>query len=184
MDGRPPSSHDPQRFMRKSLPSGTVTFVFTDIEGSTRLLHELGNGYADALAEHRRILRDAFFRYGGPSSGPRAMHCSWRSGSRPAPSPPRSRGSVVNALIGLAGVAVARGNFLQSARILGAADALREQSGVGQLETLESRLLRDAQTRIVAALDEEAFAAAWQEGGRLTADEAVALALESLARLP
>ena len=42
------------------LPTGTVTFLFTDIEGSTKLLHELGDRYADVLAEHRRILRDAF----------------------------------------------------------------------------------------------------------------------------
>ena len=47
------------------LPSGTVTFLFTDVEGSTRLLHDLGNEYADVLAEHRRVLRDAFERYGG-----------------------------------------------------------------------------------------------------------------------
>jgi predicted ATPase len=47
------------------LPSGTVTFLFTDIEGSTRLLHELGDAYADALAGHRRLLRDAFARHGG-----------------------------------------------------------------------------------------------------------------------
>src|SRR5438552_4258747 len=47
------------------LPTGTVTFLFTDIEGSTRLLHELGNAYADALAEHRRVLREAFARHGG-----------------------------------------------------------------------------------------------------------------------
>src|SRR5205814_6026073 len=47
------------------LPSGTVTFLFTDIEGSTRLLHELGDAYADALAEHRRLLREAFARHGG-----------------------------------------------------------------------------------------------------------------------
>jgi predicted ATPase/class 3 adenylate cyclase len=47
------------------LPTGTVTFLFTDIEGSTRLLHELGDEYADVLAEHRRALRDAFARYGG-----------------------------------------------------------------------------------------------------------------------
>jgi predicted ATPase len=40
--------------------------LFTDIEGSTELLHELGSeAYAAALAEHRRILRDAFRRYGG-----------------------------------------------------------------------------------------------------------------------
>jgi predicted ATPase len=47
------------------LPAGTVTFLFTDIEGSTRLLHELGDTYADALAEHRRLLRESFERHGG-----------------------------------------------------------------------------------------------------------------------
>jgi YVTN family beta-propeller protein len=42
------------------LPSGTVTFLFTDIEGSTRLLKQLRERYAEALAEHQRILREAF----------------------------------------------------------------------------------------------------------------------------
>jgi predicted ATPase/class 3 adenylate cyclase len=52
--------------VRRELPSGTVTFLFTDIEGSTRLLHELGpEAYADALAEHRRVLRTAFTARGG-----------------------------------------------------------------------------------------------------------------------
>ena len=50
----------------RDLPAGTVTFLFTDIEGSTRLLHELGpEGYADALAEHRRVLRASFAAHGG-----------------------------------------------------------------------------------------------------------------------
>ena len=47
------------------LPTGTVTFLFTDIEGSTKLLHELGDDYADLLAEHRRVLRDAFASHDG-----------------------------------------------------------------------------------------------------------------------
>jgi predicted ATPase len=47
------------------LPTGTVTLVFTDIEGSTRLLHELGERYAEVLAKHRRLLREAFQRHGG-----------------------------------------------------------------------------------------------------------------------
>ena len=47
------------------LHGGTVTFVFTDIEGSTRLLERLGDRYAEALAEHRRIVRDAFGTRGG-----------------------------------------------------------------------------------------------------------------------
>jgi hypothetical protein len=49
----------------RELPTGTVTFLFTDIEGSTRLLNELGDAYPDALADHRRLLRDAFDRHGG-----------------------------------------------------------------------------------------------------------------------
>jgi WD40 repeat protein/class 3 adenylate cyclase len=51
--------------MRHGLPSGTVTFLFTDIEGSTRLLHELGHGYAKVVTTHRRILRAAVARRGG-----------------------------------------------------------------------------------------------------------------------
>jgi class 3 adenylate cyclase len=50
----------------RKLPTGTVTFLFTDVEGSTRLLHQLGaESYADALAEHRRALREAVVRHDG-----------------------------------------------------------------------------------------------------------------------
>jgi predicted ATPase/class 3 adenylate cyclase len=52
--------------VQPELPTGTVTFLFTDIEGSTKLLHELGaEDYSRALAEHRRILREAFAANGG-----------------------------------------------------------------------------------------------------------------------
>jgi predicted ATPase len=48
------------------LPAGTVTFVFTDIEGSTRLLNKVGaEGYAKELTEHRARIREAFARHGG-----------------------------------------------------------------------------------------------------------------------
>jgi class 3 adenylate cyclase len=48
------------------LPTGTVTFLFTDVEGSTRLLRELGpEAYAEALAEHRRVIREACVAEGG-----------------------------------------------------------------------------------------------------------------------
>jgi predicted ATPase/class 3 adenylate cyclase len=46
-------------------PRGTVTMLFTDIEGSTRLLHELGERYVDALAAHRDLLRAAAAAHGG-----------------------------------------------------------------------------------------------------------------------
>jgi class 3 adenylate cyclase len=49
----------------RDLPQGTVTFLFTDVEGSTRLLKELGDAYGDVLAELQRILRLAFDAGGG-----------------------------------------------------------------------------------------------------------------------
>ena len=41
------------------VPSGTVTFLFTDVEGSTELLRQLGNDYAGVLAVHRQLVREA-----------------------------------------------------------------------------------------------------------------------------
>ena len=52
-----------------ALPTGTVTLLFTDIEGSTRLLERLGDAYVDTLAEHRRALREVFERHGGVEVG-------------------------------------------------------------------------------------------------------------------
>jgi peptide/nickel transport system substrate-binding protein len=46
-------------------PTGTVTFLFTDIEGSTRLLKQLRDDYAAALADHQRIVRDALAAHDG-----------------------------------------------------------------------------------------------------------------------
>jgi len=43
-----------------SLATGTVTLLFTDIEGSTRLLRELGDRYEQVLGDQRRLLRGAF----------------------------------------------------------------------------------------------------------------------------
>jgi class 3 adenylate cyclase len=47
------------------IPAGTVTFVFTDVEGSTRLLQELGDAYADLVRDHRRIMRETMTERGG-----------------------------------------------------------------------------------------------------------------------
>jgi predicted ATPase/class 3 adenylate cyclase len=51
--------------VERSLPTGTVSLLCTDIEGSTRLLQSLGERYAEALAEHRRLLRTAFAEHRG-----------------------------------------------------------------------------------------------------------------------
>src|ERR1700686_5282762 len=50
---KPPMASPPE------LPTGTVTFLFTDIEGSTRLLQELGDMWGDVLQEQRHVMRAA-----------------------------------------------------------------------------------------------------------------------------
>ncbi len=47
------------------LPSGAVTFLFTDIEGSTRLVRQLRDRYGEVLSEHQRLLREAFSKHNG-----------------------------------------------------------------------------------------------------------------------
>ena len=47
------------------LPSGAVTFLFTDIEGSTRLVRQLRDRYGEVLTEHQRLLREAFSKHSG-----------------------------------------------------------------------------------------------------------------------
>jgi len=51
--------------VERKLPTGTVSFLFTDIEGSTRLLQRLGDGYAEVLADHHRVLREVWERHSG-----------------------------------------------------------------------------------------------------------------------
>jgi class 3 adenylate cyclase len=48
-----------------TLPGGTVTFLFTDIEGSTRLLQQLGDSYGDVVRDHRKLLREHLGEKGG-----------------------------------------------------------------------------------------------------------------------
>jgi len=55
----------------KALPTGTVTFIFTDIEGSTRLIQRLGAGHREVLETHTHLLRKAISEAGGIEVGER-----------------------------------------------------------------------------------------------------------------
>jgi class 3 adenylate cyclase len=57
------------------LPTGTVTLLFTDIEGSTRMLRSLGDDYGAVLRAHRAILREAVRRHGGAEFGTEGDAC-------------------------------------------------------------------------------------------------------------
>src|SRR5258707_3469912 len=54
-----------RRFSMRDLPTGTSTLLFTDIEGSTHLLQQLGDRYAELLTECLNLLRTAFQKYSG-----------------------------------------------------------------------------------------------------------------------
>src|SRR5258708_34163589 len=54
-----------RRFSVRDLPAGTITMLFTDIEGSTHLLQQLGGRYAELLTGYRNLLRAAFHTYRG-----------------------------------------------------------------------------------------------------------------------
>src|SRR5215210_5527417 len=55
--------------MGSAAPEGTVTFLFSDVEGSTRLLQRIGDRYPALLEQHRRLLRQAFAAHGGYEFG-------------------------------------------------------------------------------------------------------------------
>src|SRR5437763_1706512 len=71
------------------LPTGTVTFLFTDIEGSTRLLQELGGAYAAVRDEHARIVRAAIEEAGGGEVSTAGDSFFAAFPRRPAQRPPR-----------------------------------------------------------------------------------------------
>jgi len=55
---------------RSELPTGTITFLFSDIEGSTKLVHRLRpDAYRELLERHHRLLREAFAAHGGVERG-------------------------------------------------------------------------------------------------------------------
>jgi class 3 adenylate cyclase len=72
---RRPATRAAARAARRSasaaagLPRGTLTLLFTDIEGSTRLLQRQPEQYADLLAQHQHLLREAFAAHGGREVG-------------------------------------------------------------------------------------------------------------------
>lgn len=139
----------------RDLPSGTVTFLFTDVEGSTRLVHELGaDGYAGALAEHRRVLR--------------AEHLPIARD--------HSRLDLSTAFARVAYVLARAGRIAGAARILSYSEALTEEIGANEPWVVE---LND-QTRAIVReqLGEAAFAEAYEQGRTLATDDAIEVSLE------
>ena len=86
------------------MPSGTVSLLFTDIAGSTRLLEQLGDAYATLLSDHHRLVSEAIANHGGshvdaagdglfisfPTARAALLACSMRSEQSAAINGPRA----------------------------------------------------------------------------------------------
>ena len=71
------SAETPIQNQQDELPIGTVTFLFTDVEGSTKLLAHLGDAYAELLAEQRWVMREAFGHWEGMEDNTRGAAYKW-----------------------------------------------------------------------------------------------------------
>ncbi len=163
---------------RAKPPTGTVTFLFTDVEGSTKLLHELGATlYGEALGDHRRLLRRAFAGNGGfevgtvrEAAGDAVLAAD---GARQIQDYPLA----VASLELFAVSAAASGDARQAAMILGATEAAREAMDSPPDE--DELAIR---ARALELLDGDNVDAAWAEGRAL--DLASALELPAAGAIP
>jgi class 3 adenylate cyclase len=140
-------------------PTGQVTLLFTDIEGSTRLLERLGpERYRDALELHRRVLREAFERHAGYEVD--------------------SEGDAffVFPLEGLASAVARVGESVQAARMLGAAAALREPLDLHD-EEVERRVKEETMRSLRSVLGDDGYERALTDGAAGPFDDLVAEAL-------
>jgi hypothetical protein len=174
------------------LPTGTVTFLFSDIEGSTALLQHLGDRYADVLADHRQLLRAAFQASGGhevDTAGdgffvafPRATDAAARACIEESLALKRELGDergVARALYDLGMVAQSQGDGRGS---IAARPQASRRGGCAPGETrptlapsLQVRLERTLELMRSAVHGEEA-AATWSEGQAMTLEQAMAYA--------
>jgi Adenylate and Guanylate cyclase catalytic domain len=187
------------------LPRGTVTFLFTDIERSTRLLHELGDGYAAALAEHRRALRESFRRHGGvevdtqggaffvafgkasealaaaaegtPPLLQGRSGCEWVFTPARRSSPTRVT-SESTCIVRLHSVRLA-GDGHRGATLIGAAEALRDEIGFAFQDDLRRDHER-LEAAFISTLGAGNFAAFRERGRELGLDGAVVFALAEI----
>jgi hypothetical protein len=144
-------------------PTGTVTLVFTDIEGSTRLLEELGQeAYREALGGHRRIVREAFGRFDGYEVDYEGDAFFYAFASATA----------AVAAVELARFAASRGDADRAGRLWGAVESEEERRPVGQWEQE-----REGYAAPILAAAGPGFEVARASGRALALDAAVDYAL-------
>lgn len=141
------------------LPTGTVTFVFTDIKGSTRLLASLGSRYETVhlgdSVEATKLLAEALAA--GSELG--------------------SKEIVAGCLDGLASIAVRNGKADQAARFLGAAERCREEVGM-TAERFERELHEETMSLVSGELGDEELSKVMHEGWSARPEAAIREAMQ------
>jgi class 3 adenylate cyclase len=153
------------------LPTGTVTFLFTDIEGSTRLLHEFGDRYAGLPDEHSAIVRRAIARGDGVE-----VSTEGDSFFVVFPSPTGAVEAAVTAQRGLAGHLEDHGARLRVRMGLHTGEGVRGGDNYVGIDVNRAARIAGAAHGGQILLSEEAARRAWEEGRAMSMDQAVALA--------
>lgn len=160
------------------LPVGTVTFLFSDIEGSTRLERELGtDAYARLIDAHDRLARAAIGEHGGHVVKTEGDALFAAFGDALAAVDAR-----VGALGILAPVASAIGEPVVAARLVGVLDAIREETGLS-LPSVDVLHMEEPGAAALAALGPEAYAVAHAAGAAMSRPETTALILSLAPRI-
>jgi hypothetical protein len=155
-----------------AFPTGTVTFLFTDIEGSSQLWERHPEAMRDALEQHDLLLRQALQTQGDLRAARTLL----------AESLGLYRGTgkllgIAECLESLARLAAAERRFTRAAQCLGAAEVLRETMGA-PLPPPERAEYDRTLSAMRSGCSEEAFAGAWSEGRAMSLEQAVSVALE------
>jgi class 3 adenylate cyclase len=168
------------------LPMGTVTLLFTDMEGSTHLLQQLGERYTNLLEEYRQLLRAAFQQWNGhevdtqgdalslyalaqivAAQGDDARSQSLYEEGIAVARKAGNRETLTFGLEGLAGVVAVQGELVWAARLWGAAEALPATIG-SPIAPVERPAYESSVTAARAQLGEKPFATVWAEGRLMT----------------
>jgi len=174
------------------LPTGTVTFLFTDLEGSTRLWDEHPDAMKSALARHDELLRTAVKSHGGhvvKTTGD-GLHAAFGTGDGALAAAHDGQRALANldgpgsdfftsTVIGTAAGLIARAAPAAATQLLGALDRYATESGIpGAPADVTSK--QRTRARVEQALDAAVFAEAWALGAAMSIDEAAAIAHDEL----
>ncbi|MDR7481682.1 MAG: hypothetical protein QN183_09980 [Armatimonadota bacterium] len=165
------------------LPRGTVTFLFTDIEGSTRLLQALGARYTALLGEYIFRDRDDRFSLGwahhslGLGASKTGDYAAARAAFDEAMglfAEARDVSGIALLLLDFSGLALLEGEPERAARLAGGAAALQKSGGVDLAVIVDAT---QGPWQIGGTLDRQALAAAIEEGRAMPLDALIAYAL-------